>query len=632
LKHYLKYYCPVLFQDNPVIWLRANFFFFFLFSFAFAPFSNGFGQDAGKKSTFPGEIALNITINKVSSNLYSGSGVFDNGRISIPAGGGVSPNGFMESSAATGKNVFILLGLAITNPSCGNNNGSITAMGSNGTAPYQYSIDGANFQTNNVFGGLGAGNYTITIRDAAGLTSVNETTLINVPGPQIQLALSQASCTNTNGSITINATGGTAPLQYSIDNGSLFQANNLFTDLDSGQYIAMVQDANGCNIRDTVQLTALPTPVFSLGHDTSVCSGQSLLLSAPQGAGSEYRWQDNSTGGNYTATTSGAYWLMVTNQFGCSGSDTIEIIFKPLPAFSIGDDTGICRGQAFSLQPNVVILQATYLWSTGAVSESLQINLPGFYWLQVSNGGCAKTDSILISYKPNPVLNLGNDTTLCTGQTLLLNAENPNAFYSWQDGSANPTYTVEKAGLYQVKVSENGCDTTGQVNISYDGKPQLSLGADTTLCFTEQLVLNASYPEASYTWQDGTSLPSYTVSQAGTYSVAVTNLCGTTLDSVIVSYQDCACKFYIPSAFSPNHDGHNDIFLPRYQCLFSDYELKIFNRWGQLLFNSGNPSNGWDGNFGSQPQPTGTYVWELEYKDNLTGKLMRKNGTLVLIR
>ena len=97
-------------------------------------------------------------------------------------------------------------------------------------------------------------------------------------------------------------------------------------------------------------------------------------------------------------------------------------------------------------------------------------------------------------------------------------------------------------------------------------------------------------------------------------------------------YENCACQFYIPNAFTPNGDGHNDVFLPKYQCLFINYELKIYNRYGQLIFVSRNAGNGWDGLFGGQQQPTGTYVWMLNYKDNLTGKEVRKNGTVVLIR
>jgi gliding motility-associated-like protein len=99
-----------------------------------------------------------------------------------------------------------------------------------------------------------------------------------------------------------------------------------------------------------------------------------------------------------------------------------------------------------------------------------------------------------------------------------------------------------------------------------------------------------------------------------------------------VVYKNCACNFYIPSAFSPNNDGKNDVFRSQYSCSFSSYEMKIYNRWGQQVFVSTNVANGWDGTFKSQPQPADVYIWQLKYEDNLTGKLVRRNGTVMLMR
>jgi len=145
-------------------------------------------------------------------------------------------------------------------------------------------------------------------------------------------------------------------------------------------------------------------------------------------------------------------------------------------------------------------------------------------------------------------------------------------------------------------------------------------------------LLNANYPNSTYEWQDGSTSPQFTVSKEGIYWVQVTNICGKITDSTEVAYENCTCKFFVPSAFTPNGDGYNDIFLPKYQCLFSNYELKIYNQYGQLIFVSKNTSNGWDGSFNALQQPTGTYVWLLSYKGELTEKVMRKNGTVVLVR
>jgi gliding motility-associated-like protein len=583
----------------------------------------------GSKGTMPYKFSIDGT-NFQSSNVFN----------NLLAGNYIviikDANGFTDSTFVTINNNCIELGISTTNCTCNNSNGSITVSVSNGTAPYSYSIDGIDFQSSNLFNNLAVGSYAVTVKDANGLSTVKDTTLTNVLPPQINTSLQQASCADTGGSLSILRSGGTAPFQYSINGGASLQSDSIFKGLDSAKYIAFVQDANGCTATDTVQLTALPTPAVSLGNDTVLCTGTSLQLNVPQIPGYAYTWQDNSNGYAYTVTSAGTYSVKVTNQFNCTASDTINIRYSPVPLFTLGDDTVLCNGQTLLLQPifsNGFSYTYKYLWSDGStVSPNLKISVPGQYWLQVSLNGCAGSDSIMVAYKSSPALNFGNDTTLCNGETLLLNATNNNASYLWQDGSTSPTYNVINAGTYSVKVDENGCDTSGRITVTYISKPIINLISDTTLCITQQLVLDASYPNSTYEWQDGSTSPQYAVSTEGKYIVQVMNNCGVTIDSSLVAYENCACKFYVPSAFTPNNDGKNDVFMPKYQCLFSNYEMKVYNRYGQLVFVSSNPSNGWDGSFNSNRQPSGTYVWELSYIDNLTGKHMRKNGTVVLIR
>jgi gliding motility-associated-like protein len=445
--------------------------------------NNGTITATGSGGTAPYQFSINginFQANNVFNNLASG-----NYTVTIKDAGN-----FTATTAVIINNNCLQLLPAVINASCNNNNGSITSTASDGTAPYQYSIDGINFQTNNVFDNLAAGNYTITVKDASDIFATANATITNLPPPIINVAVTQASCSNTNGSINISATGGTSPLQFSINNGNTFQSANIFNNLDSGQYIALIKDSNGCMVHDTVQLTALPAPI----------------------------------------------------------------------------------------------------------------------------------------------LFFGNDTTLCNGQTLLLNAANNNGTYIWQDSSTQPTFTVNTAGIYSVNIFANGCNVSKSITVSYITKPVINIGKDTSLCIPESLLLDASYPQSTYSWQDGSVQPQFNVTRAGRYAVDVRNICGDTKDSIDITYENCSCRFYVPSAFSPNNDGKNDLFIPKYQCPFSNYEMKIFNRLGQLVFNSSNAANGWDGNFKNRQQPTGSYVWELNYTDNLTSRLIRKTGTVVLVR
>ena len=148
----------------------------------------------------------------------------------------------------------------------------------------------------------------------------------------------------------------------------------------------------------------------------------------------------------------------------------------------------------------------------------------------------------------------------------------------------------------------------------------------------EILLLNAFYTGAQYNWNTGSADAQLQVTNAGTYAVVVSNHCGTANDAITVKYENCACTFSTPNAFSPNNDIKNEIFRLRNKCTVSDYELKIFNRWGQLLFRSTNQQAGWNGSAGGRAQPMGSYVWLLQYKDPVSGKLKREKGVLTLFR
>lgn len=133
-------------------------------------------------------------------------------------------------------------------------------------------------------------------------------------------------------------------------------------------------------------------------------------------------------------------------------------------------------------------------------------------------------------------------------------------------------------------------------------------------------------------YMDGSEQFQFIVSKAGICTVLVSNIWGTISNTATVKYNNCTWNLHIPGAFTPDSDGNNDIFKPTYQCLFTDYSLKIFNRFGQLVFNTTSPNAGWDGMFNNQKQPMGAYVWLLQYNDRLSRKSAMQKGTVLLIR
>ena len=539
-------------------------------------------------------------------------------------------NGFTSKTVVGVANNCLDLTASVLDASCSRENGSITLNAIGGIAPLQYSIDGIHFQSSNNFNALPAEDYIAEIKDASGASKSINVTVNDIKAPQINVTVTPASCKNLAGSIAIQATGGTSPILYSIDNGITEQSQGLFSNLDSARYPILITDGNDCIVRDTVQLSAMPTPKFSLGNDTTLCVGNSVTLNGPAGDAFVYQWQDNSSNSTYRVISPGTYFLSATNAFNCTGIDTIIVSFKYSPEVNLGNDTSICTGRTLVLYSSNT--NGDYLWSDGSNEQILSVIRAGWYWLKVSDNGCSITDSILVSAKPSPVINLGRDTVLCEGQQLLLDVTNPNAIYLWQDKSTDPRYTITATGKYAVTVNENGCDTTGTISIVYAKKPTINIGNDTTICITQQLKLNAYFPYTNYEWQDGSTGSSFTVNKEGIYRVSAKNNCGITIDSISVKYMDCDCKWDVPNVFTPNQDGRNDVFHLKSKCIFSSYQLQVFDRWGKRVFTSQTIHENWDGTYKSLPQPTGVYVWMIAYKDELTGKTEKQSGTVLLIR
>ena len=205
----------------------------------------------------------------------------------------------------------------------GNKTGSIQAVASGGSGPYSYSWNTTPVQTSATLSNIGAGSYTVTVSSP---TSCNTTATYSVTEPaaiSVTTSTTSSTCGNNDGSITASVLGGTAPYQYSWSNGTSTATNS---NLPPGNYSLNVRDANNCVFsKNNIAVGDNITPVsVSLGKDTNICKGQTLLLYP--GNFASYRWQDNSTGPTFTVSSTGKYWVSVRDVSGCSGTDTISVI------------------------------------------------------------------------------------------------------------------------------------------------------------------------------------------------------------------------------------------------------------------------------------------------------------------
>lgn len=299
-----------------------------------------------------------------------------------------------------------------------------------------------------------------------------------------------------------------------------------------------------------------------------------------------------------------------------------------VPSVSLGDDQIACLGDTISL--NVASSTGQYLWNNGDTIPMRTITQAGDYWVTVRNDSCTTNDTISIAYEVPPTLNL-QDTTLCEGQTLVVDLSHYNLNYTWFNGKTSPIFKVKSSGTYSVTVTGGVCNVvlTDAIRLTYKSLPNLSLDTAYNLCIGEQLTLNAYNEDASYLWQDNSTADSFVVTQAGTYDVEVSNYCGSIHKEIEVA-ENCNCILAIPNAFSPNNDGINDFFRPVLQCHLQKARLRIFNRWGQTVCDTPDITTGWDGLFKGVASPQETYIYLLEFEEiNRIPKAIK--GELLLI-
>jgi gliding motility-associated-like protein len=254
-------------------------------------------------------------------------------------------------------------------------------------------------------------------------------------------------------------------------------------------------------------------------------------------------------------------------------------------------------------------------------------------------GGESKSFTIMV-YPQKPLdINLGIDTMICKFDSLLLNAGHPHATSCmWQDQSTGFIYTVyNQGGAYWVVIS-NRCSTASDtINISYFKELKINLGRDILFCEDEIVykTLDATTIGASsYLWQDGSTSPTYIITQPGIYSVTVSNICMSVPDEVEVKFKDCrVLEVWIPNVFTPDEDGINDIFKPEINVpeYLTEYEMAIYNRWGNLLFITWNYLTGWNGKDSKNKECSiGVYTAVIKYKDNENRDFIKRSAVMLL--
>ena len=425
-------------------------------------------------------------------------------------------------------------------------------------------------------------------------------------------------------------------ITYEWQDGS---TDSLLTINQPGQYWVKVTDSCNNIFSDTINISLAPPIPFSAGADRTICAKDTVYLSATPGF-QNYQWspayQVNSTTGQSIIANpliDTTYTVIGEMTPGCFAYDTIHITVNNVNPVNLGIDKSMCFGDSLILNAGNGF--TSYIWNIGANTQFITARNQGTYSvIATAINNCKAYDTIsILNVWPKPQLSLDKRTELCMGTTRTLDPGNF-VSYLWNTGAITRTITINSVGSYAVFVSDSkGCKGTDTSTITtIIPSPTGFLPSDTTICSYGNIVIKPAALFNTYLWNTGTIGPSLAINNAGTYWLQVTNSKGCTgIDSILVLPKECLKGFFIPTAFTPNNDGINDVLKPILLGNIKQYEFWIYNRWGQPVFYSKDPLKGWNGNHKGLKQDGNVFVWICTYQ--FEGEpVIKRNGTFILIR
>ncbi|RMH01364.1 MAG: hypothetical protein D6706_01920 [Chloroflexi bacterium] len=490
--------------------------------------------------------------------------------------------------------------VSFTQPTCaGAADGTITITASGGQAPLQYSIDnGGSYQSSNVFNNVPAGNYIIRILDAGGCTSTwsgNPLVITDPPGVNItSVNVVNADCFGAStGSISITASGGQAPLQYSIDNGNSYQASNTFSNLAAGLYNIKVKDANGCErtyANNPVQITQPPEIIISsLPVNNVLCNGDStgsITIFASGGTGTlSYSIDGGNTyqsSNSFTNLPAGSYNVYVRDASGCEKAYGFNpvLITEPLPLTVSGTSVAASCVGVFNGVINATANGGTPPYSYSVNNGPLQSGGnftglgPGTYTLVVVDANFCRADTQFVIgtvFNLNTTVVSKTDVSCAGGSdgSVTLGTTGGIPPYSYSLDGVNyqlsPTFNNLTAGSYTALIKDaSGC--TDNINFTITEPPLLTVSLDSVTnnqcngATGGALYITAAggTPPYAYNWSNNATVEDLVNVASGNYTVTVTdaNACMSTLTAVITEPQPLFLN--IASVQDVSCNGFND--------------------------------------------------------------------------
>ena len=549
-----------------------------------------------------------------------------------------------------------------TNASCGKNNGSVNGVaitGNAGSETYAWTnAAGATMGTSRNLTGLAAGTYTLTVKE--GTCSDNATFIVGGgASPTLTAGADAPICAGDNTSLQATPTGGT-PVSYSWTPTTGLSdptvANPVASPTTTTIYKVVADFGAGCTVNDQVKVTVTvdecPSCMLSLDD---IESTQVSCQPNPDGTATAtvsggngtyaYRWKDHtglevSTSATATGLKAGLYTLTITDGQGCQATGTVSVqqqscSFCVLSAQATLETNTACANRATITASSG---SGTYVFSSAVGTlvpngnTATLTDLPvGTHTVEVADATdntCTTTTTVTVPATTALALSTTSTASACeeptgTASVAVAGGQAPYQYVWSPTGGAQAQVTNLAGGVYTITVTDAaGCSALDTVHVMPIGatSPVVDLGADTVICEGSFLILDATFPGASYQWGDQSTQATYLVSEAGTYTVTISNACGSTTASINVKIIACQeptppSKVRMANALTPNGDGQNDTFFVEGIEAYSSNELFIYNRWGSLVYQTTGYHNQWGGTYQGKALPTGAYYYVLYLHD-----------------
>ncbi len=600
----------------------------------------------------PINLSVPIPISQTVGNAPAG-----NVNVSVTDGAGCTANASATLTAPANCCTFSL-SANITQAACGSANGSIAATVTNGSGNYLY-VWSSNAGTGNTAtaGSLTSGVYLLTVTDNGFANCFIDTsfTLTNPNAPVINsVNTTNETCAGTgDGTISVSASGGTGTLTYTWSANAATGNTASAVNLTSGSYSFTVSDVNNCqttgnaNVQSNICCT-LQTSATSVNTTCGLNNGSvSATVSTP--GTTPYTYSLNGgvgqASGNFNSLPSGNYTVITNDNAGCSdttfvsvgaSSNTLNVALVPTDVSCFGFSNGTVTATVSGGTPAYV-----YLWNTGDVTLAIQNLTAGNYSLTLTDNDNCTTSATAVINEPQPlILNIGNDTTICNGNPVLLDAGGGFSSYYWSNGSTMQTISVQVQGNYQITITDNnGCTATDALNVSTSSATPVTLADDITIYSGESTSIFATVTgnNGVFVWspveflscidcQNPVATPAANTLYAVTYTDAIGCVSTDSINIMVLPVGDV----FFPTAFSPNGDGNNDVYRAAGSSV-KQFRLAIYNRWGEKIFESNNFLDGWDGYYKGVQQPMEVYVYASTVT-LLNNKTREYKGSITLIR